>query len=409
MSSAWVVLKQTYLKNVKSAGWLSLVLAPLVAALAVAGIAYFLVGSSKPAKVAVVGPAEARQAFVQATTKDQRYVAVASAAAAEQATARGDYDGVLTLHGGRATLVQRKGGESVDQTLVAAQLRQLATGQAAAKLGLSAKQVATLLATPQLTVKTAKAKGAALETDAGDTEGGSNVLAIGMGFLLYLFLMTYGSIIAQEIATEKSSRIEESILSAITAGQQFVGKILGIAALLLTQLAVYAVAGGAAFALHPEWWRQLAPYLNGSQSTLTIAALLAGFLLGVLQYSLLAAATGALVSSVEQAGMALMPVMMLAMVGYMASIMVPNGQTTAMAVLSYVPFTAPMVMPVRVAAGQVGLTQALVAGGVNLAFLVLLFWGTMALYRVSVLVYDQRGLRAALSRAIGLLRTSRAE
>ncbi|WP_262315473.1 ABC transporter permease [Lacticaseibacillus parakribbianus] len=405
MRSAWVVLKQTYRKNVTSAGWLSLVLAPVICALAIAGFAYYLSGPSPTVQVAVVAPKAVAATLVQSQTKTQHYRRVASVAAADKATAAGRYDAVLVLQKGQAQLTQRKGGEQVATTLLETQLAALQTGLAAAKLGLSAEQVASLTAKPVLRVRTATAKAGRLEADAGDTAAGSTVVAVAVGFLLYLFLMTYGSIIAQEIATEKGSRIEESILAAITATAQFMGKILGVAALLLTQVAVYAAALAVAFALRPEWWQLVRPYLNGGQSGVTLGVLATAFVLGVLQYSLLAAGTGALVSSVEQAGMALMPVLMLAMIGYFASIMVPQGGGTVLNALSYIPFTAPLVMPVRVAAGQVGLGAAAVSGAINLVALIGLFGATLRLYRVSVLVYDDRGPGAALRQALGLMRS----
>ena len=78
----------------------------------------------------------------------------------------------------------------------------------------------------------------------------NSILAGGLGIFIFIFLTAYVGMIAQEIANEKSSRIMEILLAVTSAGVQFFGKLLGVAALAITHGIVYVVAGVVAMPLY---------------------------------------------------------------------------------------------------------------------------------------------------------------
>ncbi|WP_125581031.1 ABC transporter permease [Lacticaseibacillus suibinensis] len=406
-----LIAKMVFRKNMRSFSWWSLVLMPLIALAIIGGISWYMDQTNQPAQVAVAAPAA-----VQASLKhssDPKFQAVTSVAAGQKLLKASKVDGLLTV--AQATspsvkLVVRDDGETVDPATIKTTLTALNTQAVAKSLGLSQAALAQMLRPTQVKVKTVTVSGGHLKAAANKSEGLKSILALAVGFLMYLFLMSYGSIVAQEIATEKGSRIEESILAAIKAQTQFYGKLLGIAELVGVQLSAYAVLGGGAWLLRKHWpaLDDLLRLVDWQQIGWSFVLVMLGFfVLGILSYTILAALCGSLVSNQEQAGMALQPVLYLAMIGYFAALMVSNGSGPIINVMSYLPFLSPMIMPARYGVDQVGLLQVGIALAINLVFLLGFSMFAARAYRANVLVYSDSGILAALKKSRSVAKAQR--
>ncbi len=95
------------------------------------------------------------------------------------------------------------------------------------------------------------------------SHGGANLAKIisfwVLVFMIYMVLITYSSVTAQEIASEKGTKVMEIIFSSTKASKYFVGKILGVFGVILTQIVVYIVGGYGFFqiAMHLDNIKQL--------------------------------------------------------------------------------------------------------------------------------------------------------
>jgi ABC-2 type transport system permease protein len=219
-------------------------------------------------------------------------------------------------------------------------------------------------------------------------------LALVMVALLYLALLLYGSLVAQGVVEEKSSRVVEFLLSAARPWQLLVGKVVGLGLVGLVQLAVVGVVGlvvGLAAAVLPS-------------SAAAVAALVWGLLwyvLGFLLYAMVFAAVGALVSRQEDVQSVLMPVTGVLVVAFVLGFAVlsrdPTGTTTT--VLSLVPLLSPILMPGRLVMADVPFWQVALALLLTAAVTALLGRLCGKIYQNSLLRKDSRiTLRQALRR-----------
>jgi ABC-2 type transport system permease protein len=207
--------------------------------------------------------------------------------------------------------------------------------------------------------------------------------AIGIvaGVLVYLALLVYGQVVAQGVVEEKANRIVELLLTAIRPAQLITGKVVGIGAAGLLQMLVW-VGGGVAVAI-------AADVLTLPSSVATGAALWAvvWFLVGFVLYAFLFAASASLVSRQEDVGGVTMPVMMLIIIPYIMgiSILPADPDNGLMALLSLIPFFAPMLMPVRIAMGSATDWQMWLSLGLAVATAIGLAWLAGRIYGNAVL------------------------
>lgn len=186
--------------------------------------------------------------------------------------------------------------------------------------------------------------------EAEDGESRTFVAYFGL-LLLYLAVLLYGTWILTGVTEEKANRVVEVLLSSVKPWQMLGGKILGIGTLALVQLlgtlvvAVVALRVTDAFDLPPVEWTAV---LN----------LLLWFVIGFLIYAVLFGAAGSLVSRTEEANTIAMPMSMTAVVGLFVSFAaLENPDGTVAVIASFIPVTAPFVVPVRTALDAIPLWQ----------------------------------------------------
>lgn len=169
------------------------------------------------------------------------------------------------------------------------------------------------------------------------------IIAIAFGVVFMMSAITFGTTIAQSVVEEKQTRIVEILLATVSARTMLAGKILGNSILALAQvIAIAALASVGMLATGQD-------LLLGELGTALIwfGILFAfGFVLLAAMYAALAA----LVSRQEDIGSVTSPVMMLVMLPYVG-VIVFYDNPTVLAIMSYLPFSAPVGMPMRLYLG----------------------------------------------------------
>lgn len=209
-----------------------------------------------------------------------------------------------------------------------------------------------------------------------EVEGSQAAVGMIVGILLYIGIFGGGMAVAQGVVEEKSSRVIEVLLATVRPWQLLAGKVLGIGLASLIQVGIYILAGVVT-----------AKTLGIADSIpFDIAGVgvwvLVWFLIGFLVYALMFAALGALVSRQEDLSSVIPLPMTLILVAYMIGVTVaPSDPDSAIVtVASYVPFTSPIVMPIRSAYGVASTTEVLIAVVIGLITIPLLLSITAKMY-----------------------------
>ncbi len=237
-------------------------------------------------------------------------------------------------------------------------------------------------------------------SDEAPEEGAREIgMAVGLAaaMVLYFVILIYGMMVMRSVLEEKTSRIVEVIISSIRPWELMLGKILGVGAVGLTQLAIWVLTATLGLtvglpyliAFRPELAnvRELMQYLPAVGA---LVLFLAFFVLGYLLFSSLYAAVAAMCSTEEEAQQTQFPVTMLVVIPifFMSSIMEDPNSTLSTA-LSLVPFFSPIVMLPRYLGGaplwQVGLSMVLMV-----ITIVGVAWVAGRIYRVGILMQGKR-------------------
>lgn len=202
-----------------------------------------------------------------------------------------------------------------------------------------------------------------------------------VGILLFISLQICGQMVAQGVVEEKTSRVVELLLATVRPWQLMAGKVLGIGAIGLLQVLVLVAAGaGSATALG------LTQDMDVDLGA-TAMWVIVWFLVGFTMYALLFAAAGALVSRQEEVGSVTTPILVLMMVPYIVGVSIAPWAPDSLIVqwLSYLPFTSPLIMPIRVALGSVADWQVILVLLGNIVVIPLLVWFAGRVYSNAVL------------------------
>lgn len=171
-----------------------------------------------------------------------------------------------------------------------------------------------------------------------------SIVVIAFGIVFMITALGSGAMIVQNTVMEKQSRIVEILLAAVPAKALLAGKILGNTVIGVGQAVAMAVTAAVGLAVSGQ--AELLSLLSAPMIWFIVF-----FLFGFMLVASLFAAAGSLVSRQEDTGSVMSPVMMLIMLPYFAVIFFGDNPTV-MTVLSYVPFSAPLAMPVRLFFGE---------------------------------------------------------
>jgi ABC-2 type transport system permease protein len=242
-------------------------------------------------------------------------------------------------------------------------------------------------------------------TDRG--RGGSARVSVFFALLivvmLYMALMLYGQAVLRGVMEEKQTRVAEVVISSVPPWQLLGGKVIGVGAVGLTQLAVWISSAILLLRYRePILAKFGASTMSFTPPDVTVGmgvVLLLFFVAGYVFYSSLFAAVGAMVSTEQEAQQALMPIILLLVSSFVFFQPILSKPTSGLAqTLSWLPFSAPMVMPLRmavipVAGWEVAVALVSVAAGSYIAV-----WVAARIYRTGMLMYGKRPTMRELAR-----------
>lgn len=413
MAKYWIITKDVYKKNVKSLSFFVMLVIPFIAV----GVFYFIGKMSETTieteKIGVVITEQADEiGTIWQNTNTSAPIILSQAEGEKQLKAK-EIDGLLLITSEADVLsAELLSEESLSQSTmltVQQQLNQFQSIVRASELGLTQEEVTRLNQAVPLETKSVRfTQNGALETGK-DLGAIRMVLSFASTILLFFFIITYASIIAQEIASEKGTRIMEVILSSVSASSHFYGKLTGILLVALTQLVVYGIGAGITFI-----WFKDNPLILGFFNEYSLASILNGFfsytliylLFGIFIYAVLAALCGSLVSKVEDVSKAILPVTYLSLAGYMIGLTVGamNPDHLIVRVSSFIPFLSSYTMPIRLAYGSVSSNQVFVSLFLLLLSIFILVVFSSKMYKANVLIYNDNGIWAALKQSFSLMK-----
>lgn len=210
---------------------------------------------------------------------------------------------------------------------------------------------------------------------------------IPMAFMLLLWIsvMTGGQYLLMSTIEEKSSRVMEVLLSAISPSELLTGKIIGQGLVALTILAVYITMAMMSL-------KQFGPQIFALLPWNTLPWLIVYFVIGFGLFACLMAAIGSAVSDIREAQSLLGPIMMLLMFPWFLWYFIVNNPNSVFAmVLSYIPFTTPFVMILRISqtTDPVPLWQIITTTGVGVIGVLIVGWAAVKIFRIGVLMYGK--------------------
>ena len=225
--------------------------------------------------------------------------------------------------------------------------------------------------------------------------------AAGLGFFLYMILITYASVTAQEVASEKGTKIMEVVFSSIRASHYFYARMIALLLVILTHIGIYVVGGlGAILFFKDMPILANSGILNHLGEAFSINTLLF-VLVSLFMYVVLAAFLGSMVSRPEDSGKALSPLMLLIMVGFIGvTVLGTSGDNLILKIGSYIPFVSTFFMPFRAINGYANELEAWISLAITVIFAVTATAFIGRMYASLVLQTDDLGIWKTFKRAL---------
>ena len=401
MKQMFVVMKETYIRQVKSWSFLFMVFGPFLFLGLSIGIGY-LTGSSTDAKnqVALVTEVPAVKESLKGTdglTLDYEDEAAAKKAIKDEKAAAyltvDEKDGQL-----EATYVGDQAMKTDLKSLVAAKLSQVQQGINMARANLSKEQLTALSQQVSLKEK--------IDEKKEGLKMVQTMVAGGLGMLLYMILIFYSSITAQEVASEKGTKIMEVVFSSIKATDYFFARMLGLFGVIFTHIFVYVVGLVAVWIFRadiPVVKDFLAPNSPITQHLAEAISLNTVFfiILGIFMYVVLSAFLGSTVARPEDSGKAISPLMMLVIFSFLGVTTLGSaGDVFLLKIGSYIPFISTFFMPFRTINGYATGLESWASLGIAVLFTIV---GTVLIARIYaslILQTDDLGPWKTIKRAL---------
>lgn len=210
---------------------------------------------------------------------------------------------------------------------------------------------------------------------------------------LYLAVLVYGQLVAQSVATEKSSRAMELLITSANPKNLIFGKVIGTGAAGLAQITALLGWGLICIAINKEYLADsevLSMFMNISPTVVVYTIIF--FVLGFGLYAFLNGAMGSMASKLEDVGTLTMPVMFTFVISFIVTISFMSADNIGnpiINILSYIPFTAPMAMFARICMGTASHIEAFI----SIVILIISIYGVgrlaVAIYRIGILMYGK--------------------
>ena len=211
--------------------------------------------------------------------------------------------------------------------------------------------------------------------------------------VLYVAVLVYGQLVAQSVATEKSSRAMELLITSADPKNLIFGKVIGTGVAGLAQIAVLLIWGVICIAINKDYLadNEVLSMFTSISPPLVIYTIVF-FILGFGLYAFLNGAMGSMASKLEDVGTLTMPVMFTFIIGFVITISfmsADNIDNIIIKVLSYVPFTSPMAMFARICMGTASHFEAIISIIILIISIFVLGRLAVTIYRIGILMYGK--------------------
>ncbi|MCB5236619.1 ABC transporter permease [Niallia circulans] len=411
MNSFWIILFHTFLSKFKTKSFLITTAITLLFVVALTNLTTIIdtfSGEEGKTEVAVIDQSDSLLPIIQEATKtlneDLELVPYKDREeSAKKEVEEGNYSGLLVVDVDSSNLpIATYYTMDIAETSISDNITngiQMVKSQLAAnQLNLTNEQLAKLNE-PVSFEKIALEKDAKTEEELNQARGLVYVLL----FLIYFAVILYANMIATEVATEKSSRVMEILISSVSPIKHMFAKILGIGLLSLTQLAILMIVGYFSLTSN-ESLSSMEGFLGFNEvpvSTIIYAAIF--FILGYFLYATLAALLGSLVSRIEDVQQMITPMTLLIVAGFMIAMFgLSAPDTTFVTITSYIPFFTPMLMFMRVGMLNLPVWEPILGILVLVATIMILAIFGAKVYKGGVLMYGKSNSYKDIKKALQL-------
>ncbi|WP_062049904.1 ABC transporter permease [Bacillus sp. JCM 19034] len=418
MNKFWIVLSHTYLSRVKSKSFIfttAIFLLFILAFVNIESIINLFTGSDDEEVVAVLDESDyLYEVLVEGISQVDEDATIelfeGNLEEAEEAVLAGDYEGILQLFLDEnglpvATYHTEQLSNTTLQFQLEGQLQQMKVAIATSQAGIDQDILEQIYAPVHFDTVLIESEGSDSTLKSEEEMAGAIGLVTVILVLLYIAVITYGSMIATDIANEKSSRVMEVLISSSSPVSQMFAKIIGIAMLGLTQFSVVILFG---FILIQQKQNAASgSFFDGlgltNVPTSTYLYAILFFLLGYLLYATIAAMLGSIVSRSEDVQQLMVPFIMLIAIAYVIAMVGMNmPESTLVTVSSFIPFFAPMLMFLRVGMLEIPLWEVGLSIGIMVATIAILAIIGARVYRGGVLMYGPSSSLKDFKRALQL-------
>lgn len=279
-----------------------------------------------------------------------------------------------------------------------ASLSTIQTQLVAANLNLSQGELKQLQSQSKVTSEVIADK--ASNSNLSEAQKGFNTIMVYAGLMLIFFIVfNYASQVAMEIATEKTSRVIEMIITSVSPVTHILAKISGVIAVAFTQIIIFVAAGLICFFVF-----DISDMLKGfkiepNELTMQISIVgIVSLIIGILSYIILAAILGSITARIEDINQALMPMTLFSMIAFYISLFsVMNPDTMLTKITSFIPLLSPFVMFVRSASPDVAVWEIIVSVILSIITIFILLWIAVRSYKNTILSFD-KGFMNAMKR-----------
>lgn len=232
----------------------------------------------------------------------------------------------------------------------------------------------------------------AKSSNLSEAQKGFNTSIVYLGIMLMFFIIfNYASQVAMEIATEKTSRVIEMIITSVSPVTHLFAKMAGVIAVALTQISIFVIVGVICFLTF-----DISDMLQGFKvepNELTLQLAVVGFvslIIGIFSYIILASILGSITSRIEDINQALMPMTLVSMIAFYISLFsVMNPDTLLVKIVSFIPLMSPFVMFVRASTPDVATWEIAVSIGLSIITIFVLLWIAVRSYKDTILSFDK--------------------
>jgi ABC-2 type transport system permease protein len=392
MHNIWLIAKREYTERIKTKGFLiATILIPLLMGGGLFGVATLAAKSKTTSHIAVLTSqlqlADDLKQELQHGKDSQMTVDILPArtshALLNQEMANKELDGYLVIVpatdvGRRPTFdfTPRSTADIATSSAIEEALHHVLTKEYLAQKGVSESETAALMAPVTLNVLGKNGVH-------GNSKSSFGVAYV-LFFLMYMVVLLYGMNVARSIIEEKTSRVFEVLLATITPDELLAGKILGVGAVGLTQVAIWMAAAGLIAA-------RLGATSGVQISMPQVVYFIVYFALGYALYSAVAAALGAMTNSeqeLQQLNMFLMMPLFFSMLMLMPIVTNPNSLMSR--IVSQIPFCAPLLMDLRISISMPQPWEIALSIGLILVTIYAVLWVSSRIYRVGILMYGKK-------------------